>query len=78
MSKSDDAKSVGITQFMAESRTIQHGDGSFTVTIPRSLAMEWDLEHGDNLLFTAEEGATEATIHEPGSQGGFSLGMGDE
>ncbi|MFC5277866.1 AbrB/MazE/SpoVT family DNA-binding domain-containing protein [Halorubrum rubrum] len=78
MSQSNGYKAEGITRFMAEGRRIQEGDGSFTVTIPRSLAMEWDLEHGDDLLFTAEEGSTKATIHKPGSEGGFSVEVADD
>lgn len=78
MSKSDGYKSTGITGFLADGRRIQEGDGSFTVTIPRALAMEWEIEHGDQLLFTAEEGSTKATIHKPGSEGGFSFEVTDE
>ena len=78
MSKSDGYKDKGITGFLAQGRQIQHGDGSFTVTIPKALAMEWEIEHGDNLLFTASEGDDKATIHNPGSEGGFSLGVSDD
>jgi len=78
MSKTDGYKDGGITHFLAEGRRIQHGDGSYTVTIPKALAMEWGFEDGDELLFTAQEGDTEATIYKPGSEGGFSLGVADE
>ena len=78
MSKSDGYKDTGITGFLAQGRQIQEGDGSFTVTIPKALAMEWGIEHGDNLLFTASEGDDKATIHNPGSEGGFSLGVADD
>jgi hypothetical protein len=78
MSETGRQKKQGITQFMAEGRRVQEGDGSFTVTIPRSLAMEWGLEHGDQLLFTAAENSEEATIHKPGSEGGFKMVRGDE
>ena len=76
MSKSDGYKDGGITGFLAQGRRIQEGDGSFTVTIPKALAMEWELEHGDNLLFTVGEGDDKARMHKPGSEGGFSLGAG--
>jgi len=78
MTEQDGYKDSGITHFLAEGRRIQDGDGSYSVTIPKALAMEWDLEGGDELLFTAEEGANEATIHQPGSEGGFSLRVSDD
>ncbi|QAU11446.1 AbrB/MazE/SpoVT family DNA-binding domain-containing protein [Halorubrum sp. BOL3-1] len=78
MSKTDGYKDGGITHFLAEGRRVQHGKGSYTVTIPKALAMEWGLEDGDELLFTAQEGSTEATIHEPGSEGGFSVRADDD
>ncbi|OYR73054.1 AbrB/MazE/SpoVT family DNA-binding domain-containing protein [Halorubrum ezzemoulense] len=78
MSKTGGYKDGGITHLLAEGRRVQHGDGSYTVTIPKALAKEWDLEGGDELLFMAEEGESKATIHEPGSEGGFSVGPTDD
>ncbi|TKX76281.1 AbrB/MazE/SpoVT family DNA-binding domain-containing protein, partial [Halorubrum sp. SD626R] len=53
MSKTGGYKDGGITHLLAEGRRVQHGDGSYTVTIPKALAKEWDLEGGDELLFMA-------------------------
>jgi hypothetical protein len=78
MSKTGGYRDGGITRFLAEGRRIQHGYGSYTVTIPKALAMEWGLEDGDEVLFTAEEGGTEATIHKPGSEGGTPVEAGDD
>jgi len=73
MSKTDGYKDCGITYFIAEGRRVQHDKGSYTVKILKALTMEWGLEEGDELLFTAQKGSTEATIYKPGSEGGFSV-----
>ena len=56
---------MGIQDRFADCRTAQKGDGSVTVTIPRPLAEEWEIEQGDQIPFFAEEGSDMAEIHRP-------------
>lgn len=73
--KTDDS---GITRFMAEGRSVTDASGSFRLILPRSLGEEWDLQNGDQILITAEEGSDTATLHKPSSKGGFKLVRDDE
>ncbi|WP_049906307.1 AbrB/MazE/SpoVT family DNA-binding domain-containing protein [Halorubrum aidingense] len=57
---------MGIQDRFADCRTAQEGDGSVTVTIPRPLAEEWEIEQGDQIPFFAEEGSDTAEIRRPG------------
>ena len=56
---------MGIQNRFADCRTAQDGDGSVTVTIPRPLAEEWEIEQGDQIAFYAEEGSDTAEIRRP-------------
>ena len=56
---------MGIQNRFADCRTAQEGDGSVTVTIPRPLAEEWEIEQGDQILFFAKEGTRVAQIRPP-------------
>jgi bifunctional DNA-binding transcriptional regulator/antitoxin component of YhaV-PrlF toxin-antitoxin module len=41
-----------------------------TVTIPRPLAEEWEIEQGDQIPFYAEEGSDTAEIRRPAKHDG--------
>ncbi|TKX82042.1 AbrB/MazE/SpoVT family DNA-binding domain-containing protein [Halorubrum sp. SD626R] len=56
---------MGIQNRFADCRTAQEGDGSVTVTIPRPLAEEWEIEQGDQIPFYVEEGSDTAEIRRP-------------
>lgn len=56
---------MGIQDRFADCHTAQVEDGSVTVTIPRPLAEEWEIERGDQIPFFAEEGSDVAKIRRP-------------
>ena len=58
----------GIQDRFADCRTAQETDGSVTVTIPRPLAEEWEIEQGDQIPFFAEEGEEIAEMRRPAKQ----------
>lgn len=45
---------MGIQERFTDCRTAQEGDGSVTMTTPRPLAEEWDIEHGEQLPSVTE------------------------
>lgn len=56
---------MGIEDRFADCRTAQETKGSVTVTIPRPLAEEWEIEQGDQIPFYVEEGEDTAEIRRP-------------
>lgn len=55
----------GIQDRFADCRTAQETDGSVTVTIPRPLVEEWEIEQGDQIPFFAEQDSEIAEIRRP-------------
>lgn len=56
---------MGIKQKFADTRTAQEGDGVIQLTVPKDVVEELEIEAGDEVLWTGEEGEETATIHSP-------------
>ncbi len=48
--------SKGAPLMYADTRTVQAGDGCNLVTIPKDLVEAFDIESGDELLFSVQQG----------------------
>lgn len=57
---------MGVNQQFADTRKAQETtDGYINIRIPAPIADEFDLQGGDDVLFTHQEGDEAAKIHKP-------------